>query len=229
MFVTFLLLLSPGLPLLLAGDRPPSPPTNGHSMSGPTQGLTVNTTSGVLQGSKSILNDDIHVTSWLGIPFADPPVSELRFRPPRPVTPWPGIREAVKMPPACPQSSKFSVASSNDTNEDCLYLNIFSAEPHDGALKPVMIWIHPGEFNYGSASSVSPARLSASGEVIVVSLQYRLGALGFLYTGEEDVTNLGLRDQLMAIDWISHNILHFGGDPTRVTLFGSEVIFNYLS
>lgn len=227
MFVTFLLFLS--CALLSAGERPPSPPTNGHSMSGPTQGLTVNTTSGVLQGSKSILNDDIHVTSWLGIPFADPPVSDLRFRPPRPVTPWTGIREAVKMPPACPQSSKFSVASSNDTNEDCLYLNIFSAEPHDGAPKPVMIWIHPGEFNYGSASSVNPARLSAYGEVIVVSLQYRLGALGFMYTGEEDVTNLGLRDQLMAIDWISHNILHFGGDPTRVTLFGSEVIFNYLS
>ena len=227
MFVTSFLVLSSGL--LSAGDRPSSPPTNGHSMSGPTQGLTVNTSSGVLQGSKSILNDDIHVTSWLGIPFADPPVSELRFRPPRPVTPWTGIREAVKMPPACPQSSKFSVVSANNTSEDCLYLNIYSAEPHDGAPKPVMIWIHPGEFNFGSASSVNPARLSASGEVIVVSLQYRLGALGFLITEGEDVTNLGLRDQLMAIDWISQNILHFGGDPTRVTLFGSEVIFNYLS
>ena len=139
------------------------------------------------------------------------------------------VREGVKVPPACARSSQFSVAASTATNEDCLYLNIFSAEPHDGAPKPVMIWIHPGEFNYGSASFVNPARLSASGEVIVVSLQYRLGALGFMYTGEEDVTNLGLRDQLMAIDWISHNILHFGGDPTRVTLFGSEVIFNYLS
>ena len=213
-------------PIFICCDSaPPSPPTNGHSMSGAGQGLVVNTTSGHVHGSKHVLSDGVHVRSWLGLPYAEPPVGKRRFLPPIPASPWTGIRDSVLLPPACPQSSKFSVRSSNNTSEDCLYLNIYSAESDHDQLKPVMIWIHPGEFNYGSASLVTPSRLAASGDVIVVSIQYRLGALGFIYFGDKSQANLGLQDQLLSIEWISQNIIHFGGDPTRVTLFGSEVIF----
>ena len=208
-----------------------SPPTNGHSMSGAGQGLVVNTASGHVQGSQHVLSDTgTHVRTWLGLPYAQPPTGPLRFMSPEPVSPWSGIRDSVLLPPACPQTDKFSVTSSNQTSEDCLYLNIYSAETGDqeDSLKPVIIWIHPGEFNHGSASSVDPSRLAAAGNVIVVTIQYRLGALGYMYLGDNgdngQLTNLGLRDQLLALDWISENILHFGGDPTRVTLAGAEVI-----
>ena len=97
-------------------------------------------------------------------------------------------------------------------------------------LYPVMIWIHPGGFNRGSSLMVDPARISIEEEIIMVTLQYRLGALGFLYLdknpfheSKEVYTNIGLRDQVAAIEWISQNIMAFGGDPTRITLFGSEV------
>lgn len=206
---------------------PPSPPTNGHSMSGAGQRLLVTTVSGLVQGSQHVLSDGTQVRSWLGLPYAQPPTGLRRFQPPAPVSAWSDIYDSVHLPPACPQTSKFSVSFSNMTSEDCLYLNIYSADTGDSeSLRPVMVWIHPGEFNYGSASAVDPSRLSASGNVIVVTVQYRLGALGYLYTGDHDATNLGLRDQIMSLHWISENIIQFGGDPTRVTLFGSEVIFN---
>ena len=92
-----------------------------------------------------------------------------------------------------------------------------------------MFMLYSGEFNFGSSSSVSPSRLSAAGDVLIVTIQYRLGALGFLHLDGDDVSaNLGLQDQILSIEWISQNIIHFGGDPTRVTLFGSEVTFNCL-
>ena len=92
-----------------------------------------------------------------------------------------------------------------------------------------MFMLYSGEFNFGSSSSVSPSRLSAAGDVLIVTIQYRLGALGFLHLDGDVVSaNLGLQDQILSIEWISQNIIHFGGDPTRVTLFGSEVTFNCL-
>lgn len=216
---------------LASCDNVLSPPTNGHSMSGAGQGLLVNTASGLVQGSQHVLADTrTQVRTWLGLPYARPPTGPLRFMLPQPVLAWSGIRDSVLLPPACPQTDKFSVTSSNQTSEDCLYLNIYSAETgdQDDSLKPVIVWIHPGEFNHGSASSVDPSRLAATGNVIVVTIQYRLGALGYMYLGDDgdtgQLTNLGLRDQLLALDWISENILHFGGDPTRVTLAGAEVI-----
>ena len=93
----------------------------------------------------------------------------------------------------------------------------------------IMFMLYSGEFNFGSSSSVSPSRLSAAGDVLIVTIQYRLGALGFLHLDGDVVSaNLGLQDQILSIEWISQNIIHFGGDPTRVTLFGSEVTFNCL-
>ena len=135
----------------------------------------VDTTQGLVRGTKHILGDTGRlVTTWLGIPFAEPPLGPRRFQPPQPKAPWSGVLETVSLAPACPQSSKFSVSSANVTSEDCLYLNIYSAEPQDQEQpRPVMVWLHPGEFNYGSAAAVNPARLAATEEVMVVTVQYR--------------------------------------------------------
>ena len=110
-----------------------------------------------MRGTKHILADTGRlVTTWLGIPFAEPPLGARRFQPPQPKAPWSGVLETVSLAPACPQSSKFSVSSANVTSEDCLYLNIYSAEPQDQEQpRPVMVWLHPGEFNYGSAAAVN--------------------------------------------------------------------------
>ena len=135
----------------------------------------VDTTQGLVRGTKHILGDTGRlVTTWLGIPYAEPPLGPRRFQPPQPKEPWSGVLETVSLGPACPQSAKFSVSSANVTSEDCLHLNIYSAEPQDlEQPRPVMVWLHPGEFNYGSAAVVNPARLAATGEVMVVTVQYR--------------------------------------------------------
>jgi len=208
-----------------------TPPTNGHSMAGASTGLVINTTSGLVQGYRRQVPDGPAVRTWQGIPYAQPPVGKLRFRPPEKLQGWKDIKDTRKLPPACPQSTGNPISPLNITDmaEDCLFLNVYSPEADSGQLYPVMIWIHSGGFSQGSSSTVDPARLSSVEEVVVVTLQYRLGALGFLYLGPEAFgetkaayTNLGLRDQVLGIEWITQNIMAFGGDPTRVTLFGSE-------
>ena len=136
------------------------------------------------------------------------------------------MREASsRTPSACPQTSPFSMAGETNktmTDEDCLYLSVYGPGVSESLL-PVMIWLHPGGFNYGSLSDTDPSLLAATRNVMVVTVQYRLGALGFSLLNK-NVSNLGLRDQIVAIDFVSHNIINFGGDPTRVTVFGSEVM-----
>ena len=222
------LLVTSCLSLLLAPcrgqGRPQSPHTNGHSMTGPSEGLVVPTAAGLVQGSKKILSDGLSVKTWTGIPYAEAPVGPLRFQLPEKKEKWTGVREAFK-PPSCPQSSPFSMKGPSNltsTDEDCLYLNIYAPGVSESLL-PVMIWIHPGGFNFGSLEDTDPSVLAATRDVIVVTLQYRLGALGFSLFNK-NVSNLGLRDQIVAIDFVSHNIINFGGDPTRVTVFGSEVM-----
>ena len=186
----------------------------------------VQTTLGPVQGSLRVTTNGHTYYSYQGLPFAAPPVGNLRLLPTQPREPWTEVLDLTSDSDImCPQLSEV-VSGDLLGQEDCLYLNIYAAESDQEQLKPVMIWIHPGEFNYGSASLVTPSRLAASGDVIVVSIQYRLGALGFIYFGDKSQANLGLQDQLLSIEWISQNIIYFGGDPTRVTLFGSEVIFN---
>jgi len=207
------------------------PPTNGHSMAGASTGLVINTTSGMIQGNRHQVADGPAIRTWQGIPYAQPPVGKLRFRPPEKVKGWKDIKDTRQPPPACLQSTGSPISSLNITNmdEDCLFLNIYSPEHNSDTLYPVMIWIHSGGFNRGSSMTVDPSRLASEEKVIVVTLQYRLGALGFIFLGKEAFkestaaySNLGLRDQVAGIEWISQNIMAFGGDPTRVTLFGSE-------
>jgi para-nitrobenzyl esterase len=188
---------------------------------GPGQGLIVATADGLVRGAAAGDTDQ-----FLGLPYAAPPVGPLRWRPPRPAAPWHGIREAATYAPHCAQpASFFGVAS---TSEDCLYLNVFRpAGVPDSRNLPVMVWIHGGALVVGESDDYNPAALVAHG-VIVVTINYRLGALGFLahpaLAGRPGAPsgNYGLMDQQAALRWVQRNILNFGGDPHNVTIFGES-------
>ncbi|KAM7536923.1 hypothetical protein Aperf_G00000065534 [Anoplocephala perfoliata] len=215
--------------------------TNAHAQ----QGLSLNETGrvnitlshgGSLEGIKWRINGTYDVDAYLGIPFAKPPLGKLRFAPPEPVDPWEGKRNATQMPKTCMQytSGAFDHANPaaqiwiNNTlmDEDCLYLNVWVPSTHHrtNKLLPVMVWIFGGGFYSGSATlDVYDGRfLAAMEEVIVVSMQYRLGPFGFLYIKPEVGGNMGLKDQQLALKWVQDNIETFNGDPNQVTLFGES-------
>ena len=166
-----------------------------------------------------------------GIPYAAAPVGELRWRAPKPPLPWTGIRQAKHFGPACPQAPSNDVPA-EDMSEDCLTLNIWSPARRSEDRLPVMVWLHGGGFNKGSARMpvYNGANLASKG-VVVVTLNYRLGYLGFfghpLLTEEAKAentltANFGLLDQVAALQWVQRNIHAFGGDPSNVTLFGES-------
>ncbi|XP_059481006.1 neuroligin-2 isoform X2 [Neocloeon triangulifer] len=161
---------------------------------------------------------------FLGIPYAQPPVREGRFKPPRAHKGW-QLLQAVDFGPACPQPVKYTGATKGirDVDEDCLYLNVYSPTTASGLAQPypVMLYIHGGDFQKG-ASNLFPAHVMASFyEVVVVTINYRLGALGFLSTGDENSPgNYGILDQAMALRWVHENIEFFNGDRNLITLFG---------
>jgi carboxylesterase type B len=171
-----------------------------------------------------------------GIPFAKPPIGALRFRAPEPPDPWSGLRDARDFGPSAPQIGPVNRvirsligAAGSRQSQDCLYLNVWTPKC-DGARRPVMVWIHGGAFILGSGSTSLYAgeRLATRGDVVVVTINYRLGALGFLswkgFAPGSDVppANLGLRDQIAALGWVRDNIEAFGGDPGNVTVFGES-------
>jgi para-nitrobenzyl esterase len=171
------------------------------------------------------------VVVFKGIPFASPPVGERRFREPQPAAPWTRIRDADGFSPACPQRGMYPAdAPAEATSEDCLYLNVWTPLAAAGAKLPVMLWLHGGGLRNGSASTPLYAgdQLARRG-VLVVTANYRLGALGFLAhpeltkeSGRRSSGNYGLMDQIAALTWIQQNIAAFGGDPGRVTVFGQS-------
>ena len=166
------------------------------------------------------------VVSFLGIPFAEPPVGILRFRPPEPKPPWaPSILKALDYQADCLQSALYAVGDGSPKDEDCLYLNIwYPAKAKDLSALPVLFWIYGGAFQQGSSSKPEYIgnKLAARG-VVVVSCNYRLGALGFLVSTKDGLFgNNGLHDQKVAIQWVQDHIHNFGGDPDRVTLFGES-------
>jgi para-nitrobenzyl esterase len=188
--------------------------------------LTVSTEGGQVKG---IVEEDLSV--FKGIPFAAPPVGELRWRPPQPVVPWEGIRVADQFAPQCPQV-RFAIpgAPVPESSEDCLYLNIWTPAQSDDARLPVMVWIHGGGFALGSTNSPMyyGDQLARKG-VVVVSIAYRLGPLGFMCHPELSAEsergisgNYGLLDQIAGLKWVQRNIAAFGGDPDRVTIFGES-------
>ncbi|MFG2719475.1 carboxylesterase/lipase family protein [Streptomyces sp. NPDC048416] len=181
------------------------------------------TRQGAVRGR--LVTDD--VAAFLGIPFAAPPFGEARFRAPAPALPWDGVRDAlsygVSMPRA-PYAPPFDTLIPDDgpQDEDCLNLNIWSPHPAPGGGLPVMVWIHGGAFanGSGSASSYDGSAFARDG-VVYVSINYRLGADGFLKL-EDRPDNRGLLDQIAALEWVRDNIEAFGGDPRQVTVFGES-------
>jgi carboxylesterase type B len=171
--------------------------------------------------------DNQQVFQFRGIPFAAPPVGALRFRKPEPSANWTGTLDATIFGPACLQMVpvQFLTALPNpEMSEDCLHLNIFIPRSVDKS-KPrsVMIWIHGGGYVIGMSSVFESSFLALHGDVIVVTINYRLGYFGFLSTGDSaSKGNYGLWDQHLAIQWVKGNIADYGGDPTSVTLFGES-------
>ena len=217
-----LFLVSAGLTACRGSEEPAAPQSPG----------VVRVAGGLVSGTEAD-----GVRAYLGIPYAAPPVGDLRWRPPEPVRAWDGVRSCVAYGPSCPQSSgaELSFFALGETDEDCLYLNVWtpaapvSPSPGTGDL-PVMVFIHGGGFSSGSGSveiyaGANLARLGA----VVVTINYRLGPLGFLAHSEltrEDPQgtsgDYGLLDQVAALEWVRDNIAGFGGDAAAVTVFGES-------
>uniref|UniRef100_A0A4X2LTZ4 Carboxylic ester hydrolase n=1 Tax=Vombatus ursinus TaxID=29139 RepID=A0A4X2LTZ4_VOMUR len=175
------------------------------------------------------------VQVFLGVPFAKAPLGPLRFTPPQPPEPWDYVKITTTYPPMCTQDpvggQLFSDLFTNQNekvslkmSEDCLYLNIYSPADLTKKMKlPVMVWIHGGGLLTGAASTYDGLALSTLENVVVVTIQYRLGIFGFYSTGDEHAKgNWGYLDQVSALHWIQKNIASFGGDPGLVTIFGES-------
>jgi para-nitrobenzyl esterase len=165
------------------------------------------------------------VASFKGIPFAAPPIGQLRWKPPQPVIPWDGIRRSDSFGLPCAQTP----GSENQSAEDCLYLNVWTGATNPAERRPVMVWIHGGGFNRGATwSPTFDGTHFAEQGVVLVSVAYRLGVFGFLahpQLSRESGKGSGayaLQDQIAALKWVRQNITQFGGDPNRVTIFGGS-------
>lgn len=189
---------------------------------------TVHTKHGSIVGKQvELLDKRINVFS--GIPYAQAPVGDLRLRKPVPYPPWNVTLNATRRPHQCRQNPHEwppLPGKSSNCSEDCLYLNVWApADVVPGELRAVMVWIHGGDFILGSSSwdYYDGSMLAAYGEVVVVSMNYRLGRLGFLNAGSDQAPgNQGLYDQNLALQWVRDNIFYFGGNESAVTLFGQD-------
>jgi para-nitrobenzyl esterase len=188
---------------------------------------TASTTSGQVRGIEHGPG-----LRFAGIPFAVPPVGEGRWRSPQPVEAWDGVRDAVDFGSTSAQNPDMLTAflgmDPEPMSEDCLYLNVYTPALDDGQ-RPVLVWIHGGAFIIGSGSTplYDGAAMLERGDVVLVTLNYRLGAFGFMELGWFDESlagsgNLGLEDQVAALEWVRDNIAGFGGDPGNVTIFGES-------
>ncbi|SNS37274.1 para-nitrobenzyl esterase [Granulicella rosea] len=208
-------LLLAGLPLALHA-RKPDP-------------LVVKTLPGKIQG---VLTPDGQVRAFLGIPYAQPPVDQLRWKAPQPVARWKGVRPATAFGPHCMQFGAYPDMVFHDPgpNEDCLTLNVWAPTGAKPGSLPVMVWIHGGGFQTGGSSEQrQDGQVLAHRNVVVVSMNYRLGVFGFFSSselaeesGHNASGNYGLMDQTEALQWVQENIFAFGGDPANVTLFGES-------
>lgn len=158
-----------------------------------------------------------------GIPFASPPTGELRWQLPKPAARWSGVRDATKPAAPCPQLDQTGAALMPGSSEDCLYLNVTTPQKAAAKPKPVIVWLHGGGFGGGTASDYDGRWLSRTGDVIVVTVSYRLGGMGFFgYPGLPDSGTFGLADQQAGLRWVHDNIRAFGGDPNNVTVSGES-------
>ncbi|KAF5276535.1 hypothetical protein FQR65_LT03965 [Abscondita terminalis] len=185
----------------------------------------VKTNQGDLKGKLSVDCYGKPYYSFQGIPYAQPPVGDLRFKAPKEPKAWSGIKDATKE--GNPSYSRHSLFQNIIGDEDCLYLNVYTPQLATDSLKAVMFWIHGGGYLIGSGSSefFSPDFLIQE-DVVIVTINYRLGLLGFLSMNDPTLEvpgNAGLKDQVMALKWVKLNINKFGGDPNNITIFGESV------
>lgn len=198
-------------------SRKPEP-----AYAGPLDAGVVRTSIGPVRGMAAV---DYRV--FQGIPYAAPPVGPLRFEPPRPAARWQGLLDASKPGPQCMQETPREARTAKPTSENCLTLNVWTPAGGKRADKwPVMVWIHGGGFVNGSGDIYYSRWLAAKGHIVVVTINYRLGALGFLAHPSlgppGNVGNYGLADQQAALRWVRDHIADFGGDPRKVTIAGES-------
>lgn len=188
-----------------------------------TSDLVVKTQSGFIRGMTA---NDIHV--FKNVPFAAPPFASNHLRPPQPPQPWQCVRDGLSFGPKSPQAAyppgiAEALAEVVGRGEDCLTLNVWTPDL-DSAGLPVMVWIPGGMFEFHATGGAAPydgSRFARDG-VVCVTISYRVGVEGFLYLPGDGVSNLGLLDQIAALDWVQKNIGSFGGDPDQVTIFGQS-------
>ena len=197
-----------------------------------SRATVVETRHGSVRGSRS---EDGKISIFRGLAYAAPPVGPLRWRAPEPPASWSGVKAATAFGPRCVQpdraANSISYFGPEPQSEDCLYLNVWTADPSPGAKRPVMVWFHGGGFSVGSgALPIFDGENLARRGVVLVTLNHRLGGLGYLahpqLTEESDFAasgNYGLLDQIAALTWVQDNIEGFGGDANNVTIFGQSV------
>nr|XP_024219498.1 venom carboxylesterase-6-like isoform X1 [Halyomorpha halys] len=174
------------------------------------------TSKGVLKGASLTSRDCREYYAFTGVPYAKPPLGNLRFREPQSADSWPGVFDARKPSPACLQNS-----GTNDFvgQEDCLYLNVYT--PKLNASLPVLFYVHGGSWTFGSSGPAHMPRYFMDEDIVVVMINYRLGPLGFLSTEDKILPgNMGLKDMALALKWVKDEIKNFGGDPGLITAFG---------
>ncbi|XP_048345623.1 cholinesterase-like [Sphaerodactylus townsendi] len=197
------------------------------SCSATEEDTVVVTSNGPLKGKRLQVGSG-SVTAYLGIPYAEPPVGVLRFQKPQPHQSWSHVLETTSFGNSCHQETSYSMPYSNiwvantPLSEDCLFLNIWVPNPQPTIPAPVLVWIHGGGYiaGAGSLDLNNGAFLAATEKVIVASMNYRLGVLGFLFFPPDVPGNMGLWDQQLAVKWLKENAAIFGGDPAQLTLLG---------
>ncbi|KAA0200390.1 Carboxylesterase, partial [Hyalella azteca] len=199
-----------------------------HSDIPPFDPTLVTVAQGQIRGYKESASNGKEFYSFRGIPYAKPPLGDLRFEPPQEPESWEGVLLAVEDPPSCPQIDMVAVYSGGGPtykgDEDCLFLNVFSPMPNvdDSSLIPVMVFIHGGAYQRGNAAEYQPYALMSK-DIVLVVIQYRVSTLGFLST-EDDVApgNMGILDQTAALSWVQRNAPSFKGNPLQITIFGES-------
>ena len=194
-------------------------PAHAAQVTPASRGVDVTVAQGQLRGIEATNMD-----AWLGIPYAQPPVGDLRWQAPQAVKPWQGVRDATSFGNRCVQGTGWDPGySTPKLTEDCLYLNVYAPDNARRNL-PVLVWIHGGGFTGGAGQDTDPRQYVQRNDAVVVTINYRLGIMGFLNLPQLGTGsgNFGLLDQQAALRWVNGNIAKFGGDPRNITIAGQS-------